>query len=192
MFKWFKKKLEKKKPKPKMTPQQVANTVSAITKIRDAKNDDDFIKGMMDLPANKKKNLTFKSVDACFEYMEKFFSNYELEAKSLYHGKILQIDKTGTAAYVKVLCLINGRTDYAIVTAEKGEECNSQLKKGDMVYVGVEQVNKTIDNAVRGWEKSMTEKDYAGGGMHPNSFVSIVKKLKLNLNIISSQFDYED
>ena len=66
--------------------------------------------------------------------MEKFFSNYELENKSLYHGKILQIDKTETAAFIKVLCLINGQTDYAIITAEKGEECKSKLKKGHLVY----------------------------------------------------------
>ena len=56
-----------------MTPQEIADSVSAIKKIRDAKNDNDFIKGMMDLPSKKKKKLTFKSVDACFEYMENFF-----------------------------------------------------------------------------------------------------------------------
>jgi hypothetical protein len=184
---------KKKIPTKKTTSKKnLDEGVKALKKIMSAKNDQDFLAGMMDLPTNKKKSLSFKSVNDCFEYMEKFFSNYELETKSLYHGKILQIDKTGTAAYVKVLCLINGRTDYAIVTAEKGEECKSQLKKGDMVYVGVEQINKTIDNTVRRWEKTMTEKDYAGGGLYPNSFVSIVKKLKLNLNIISSQFDYEN
>ena len=39
---------------------------------------------MIDLPLNKKKNLTFKSVDACFEYMEKFFTNDELESIRIY------------------------------------------------------------------------------------------------------------
>ena len=193
LFDIFKNKnLKKKKPKTKMTPQEIADSVSAIKKIRDAKNDNDFIKGMMDLPANKKKKLTFKSVDACFEYMEKFFSNYELENKSLYHGKILQIDKTETAAFIKVLCLINGQTDYAIITAEKGEECNSKLKKGDMVYVGLEMVQKTIDNRVRRWEENMKEKDYPGKDLHPNSFGTILKKLKLELNTSTKQFEFED
>ena len=33
---------------------------------------------------------------------------------------------------------------YAIITAEKGEECKSKLKKGDMVYVGLEMVQKLL------------------------------------------------
>ena len=138
-----------------------------------------------------KDNLVFKSVDSCFEYMEKFFSNYELENKSLYHGKILQIDKTATSAFIKVLCLINGKTDYALVTAEKGEECKSKLKKGDMVYVGIEMVQKTIDNRVRGWKENMKEKDYPGKDLHPNSFGTILKKLKLELNTSTKQFEFE-
>ncbi len=57
LFDIFKnKKLKKKKSKTKMTPQEIADSVSAIKKIRDAKNDNDFIKGMMDLPSKKKRN----------------------------------------------------------------------------------------------------------------------------------------
>ena len=65
--------------------------------------------------------ITFKSVDACLEYMEKFFTNDELLPNSLYHGKILHmiVNDAGkkTLAYVKVLCLIDGKTDYAMVSA---------------------------------------------------------------------------
>ena len=139
-----------------------------------------------------KDKLIFKSVDECFKYMEKFFSNYELENKSLYHGKILQIDKSETSAYIKVLCLINGKTDYALVTAEKGEECKSKLKKGDMVYVGIEMVNKTIDNSVRKWSVTYKdEKDYISKPMYPNSFGIILKKLKLELNTSTKKFEFE-
>ena len=192
-----KKKLDKKNLKPKMTPQQVADAVSAITKIRNAKNDEDFIKGMTDLPANKKKKLTFKSVDACFEYMEKFFTNDELLPNSLYHGKILHIivNDVGksTLAYVKVLCLINGKTDYAMVSTFI-DECKSKLNKGDMVYIGMTTyINKTIDNRVRKWEKTFkTEEDFKGGGLHPNNTGTVLKKLKLTLNVATNQFDYED
>jgi hypothetical protein len=180
-----------------MTPQQVADAVSAITKIRNAKNDEDFIQGMTDLPANKKKKLTFKSVDACFEYMEKFFSNDELKPNSLYHGKILHIivNDVGksTLAYVKVLCLINGKTDYAMVSTFI-DECKSKLNKGDMVYIGMTTyINKTIDNRVRKWEKTFkTEEDFKGGGLHPNNTGTVLKKLKLTLNVATNQFDYED
>ena len=200
-----KKKLDKKNLKPKMTPQQVADAVSAITKIRNAQNDEDFIQGMTDLPANKKKKLTFKSVDACFEYMEKFFTNDELLSNSLYHGKILYmiVNDAGkkTLAYVKVLCLIYGKTDYAMVSGFLCDcedmwkcKCKTKLKIGDMVYVGMGTViNKTIDNTVRRWEeKFKTEEDFKGDKWHKNNYGTIIKKLKLTLNVATSQFDHED
>ena len=196
LFNFLKKK--KKLPKSEASREDIEKGVKAIRKIMNAQNDKDFIEGMLDLPgksnksSEKQNNLTFKSVDASFEYMEKFFGNAPLEKKGLYHGKILQIDKTGTAAFIKVLCLINGQTDYAIISAEKGEECNSKLKKGDMVYVGMESINKTIDNRVRRWEKDMKEKDYPGKDLHPNSFGTIVKKLKLELNVSTNQFEIDE
>jgi hypothetical protein len=152
-----------------------------------------------------KDKLVFKSVDACFEYMEKFFTNDELEPNSLYHGKIVHMlvndEGKSTLAYVKVLCLIDGKTDYAMVTAFLCScdniwncECKTKLKKGDMVYVGMTTyINKTIDNRVRRWEeKFKTEEDFKGGGMHTNNTGTIIKKLKLTLNVATSQFDHED
>ena len=114
-----------------------------------------------------KEKLTFKSVDACFEYMEKFFSNHELEPKSLYHGKIVHmiVNDAGktTLGYAKVLCLINGKTDYAMVTAHLCScdifncDCKTNLKIGDMAYIGMSTViNKTIDNRISPKETSIT------------------------------------
>ena len=96
-------------------------------------------------------------------------------------------------AYVKVLCLIDGKTDYAMVSAFV-DECKSKLNKGDMVYVGMTTyINKTIDNTVRRWEeKFKTEEDFKGDKWHKNNTGTIIKKLKLNLNVATSQFDHED
>ena len=143
-----------------------------------------------------KEKLTFKSVDACFEYMEKFFTNDELKPNSLYHGKIVHMlvndEGMNTLAYVKVLCLIDGKTDYAMVSAFV-DECKSKLNKGDMVYVGMTTyINKTIDNTVRRWEeKFKTEEDFQGDNFHQNNAGTIVKKLKLELNIETNQFEVE-
>ena len=144
-----------------------------------------------------KDKLVFKSVDACFEYMEKFFTNAELEPNSLYHGKIVHMlvndEGMNTLAYVKVLCLIDGKTDYAMVSAFV-DECKSKLNKGDMVYVGMTTyINKTIDNTVRRWEeKFKTEEDFKGDNYHQNNTGTILKKLKLELNTETSQFEYDE
>ena len=152
-----------------------------------------------------KDKLVFKSVDACLEYMEKFFTNAELEPNSMYSGKILHmiVNDAGkkTLAYVKVLCLIDGKTDYAMVSAFLCDcfniwncECKTKLKTGDMVYVGMGTViNKTIDNTVRRWEeKFKTEEDFKGDKWHTNNTGTIIKKLKLELNAATGMFEHED
>ena len=152
-----------------------------------------------------KDKLVFKSVDACLEYMEKFFTNAELEPNSMYSGKILHMIENDagkkTLAYVKVLCLIDGKTDYAMVSAFLCDcdniwncKCKPKLKTGDMVYVGMTTyINKTIDNTVRRWEeKFKTIEDFKGDKWHQNNTGTIVKKLKLTLNVATSQFDHED
>jgi len=152
-----------------------------------------------------KEKLIFKSVDACFEYMEKFFTNDELLPNSLYHGKILHMivnDKgKKTLAYVKVLCLIDGKTDYAMVSAFLCScenilncKCKTKLKNGDMVYIGMTTyINKTIDNTVRRWEeKFKTEEDFKGDKWHRNNTGTIIKKLELELNTITNQFGVEE
>ena len=150
------------------------------------------------------KKLTFKSVDACFEYMEKFFTNDELKPNSLYHGKIVHmiVNDAGktTLAYAKVLCLINGKTDYAMVTASLCScetfncDCKTNLKIGDMAYIGMGTViNKTIDNTVRRWEENFkTEEDFKGDNLHQNNLGAIVKKLKLELSTETNQFEVEE
>ena len=151
-----------------------------------------------------KDKLTFKSVDACLEYMEKFFTNAELEPNSMYSGKILHmiVNDAGkkTLAYVKVLCLIDGKTDYAMVSAFLCScenilncKCKTKLKNGDMVYIGMTTyINKTIDNTVRRWEeKFKTEEDFKGDKWHRNNTGTIIKKLKLELNTVTNQFESE-
>ena len=152
-----------------------------------------------------KDKLVFKSVDACLEYMEKFFTNAELEPNSMHSGKILHMIENDagkkTLAYVKVLCLIDGKTDYAMVSAFLCDcfniwncECKTKLKTGDMVYVGMtSSINKTIDNTVRRWEeKFKTEEDFKGDKWHRNNTGTIIKKHKLELNTVTNQFEVEE
>ena len=151
-----------------------------------------------------KDKLVFKSVDACFEYMEKFFTNDELLPKSLYHGKIVHmiVNDAGktTLGYAKVLCLIDGKPDYAMVTTFLCSceifncDCKTNVKIGDMVYIGMDgPIDKTIDNVVRRWEeKFKTEEDFKGDDYHQNNTGTILKKLKLELNTKTSQFEYEE
>ena len=152
-----------------------------------------------------KDKLVFKSVDACLEYMEKFFTNAELEPNSMHSGKILHMIENDagkkTLAYVKVLCLIDGKTDYAMVSAFLCDcenmwncKCKTKLKIGDMVYVGMGTViNKTIDNTVRRWEeKFKTEEDFKGDKWHQNNHGTIIKKLKLELNAATGMFEHEE
>ena len=106
-----------------------------------------------------------------------------------------------TLAYVKVLCLIDGKTDYAMVSGFLCDcedmwkcACKTKLKTGDMVYVGMTTViNKTIDNTVRRWEeKFKTEEDFKGDKWHTNNTGTIIKKLKLELNTATGMFEHED
>ena len=105
-----------------------------------------------------------------------------------------------TLAYAKVLCLIKGKTDYAMVTASLCScetfncDCKRNLKIGDMAYIGMGTViNKTIDNTVRRWEENFkTEEDFKGDNLHQNNRGAIVKKLKLELSTETNQFEVEE
>ena len=142
--------------------------------------------------SNKQKNLIFKSVDACLKYMEKFFTNYQLEKKSLYHGKILFLESKPSqppeTALVKVLCLIDGKTDYALITAMKGADCKSKLKVNDFVYIGMEEVS----NDIIPWKKTMNPIHFSKRLYGSNSLGVIVKKLTFELNVTTSQFEHEE
>ena len=63
-----------------------------------------------------------------------------------------------------------------------------------MVYIGMDgPIDKTIDNVVRRWEeKFKTEEDFKGDDYHQNNTGTILKKLKLELNTETSQFEYEE
>ena len=125
-----------RKHQQKEKEEKYLKGVKTLRKMMLAKNDNEFSRASLEMnnQINEKNKLHFKSVDAAFEYMEKFFSNYKIEKKSLYHGKITSLNKKKDTAHVKVLCLINNKTDYAIVTAVKSNDLEKDLKKGDFVY----------------------------------------------------------
>ena len=161
--------------------------IQALNIIRNAKNDKEFIQGMLKFSGKTKKNLFFKSVDACLDYMEKFFVNYPLENKHLYYGKIVNLDKTKSFVFVKVLCLIDGITSYAMVTAVKSNELkNKILKKGDFVYLGIEEVGTVIPYKLAGSPQNMKKLINSN-----NTKGNIVKRLTYELDVEKTQFIWE-
>ena len=87
-----------RKQQEKKHQEEYLKGVFALRKFINIQNDNPSQK------INNKNNLHFKSVDAAFEYMEKFFTNHPIEKKSLYHGKVLFINAKHDLAFVKVLC----------------------------------------------------------------------------------------
>ena len=161
--------------------------IQALNIIRNAKNDKEFIKGMMKFSGNQKKNLFFKSVDACLNYMEKFFVNYPLENKHLYYGKIIKLDSKKNLAFIKVLCLIDGVTNYAMVTAVKSDELsNKKKKKDDFVYVGIEEVGTVIPYKLAFSPQNMKKLINSN-----NTKGNIVKRLTYELDVEKTQFIWE-
>ena len=178
-----------KKYQAKEKEEKYLKTVKTLRKMMLASNDSEFSNASIEMnnQINKKNKLYFKSVDAAFEYMEKFFSNYQIEKKSLYHGKITFLNKKKDTAHVKVLCLINNKTDYAVVTAVKSDSLKKDLKNGDFVYVGIEDVGQVVP-----WKKTFSKSGMESILLNQNSKGVIVKKLTLGLNITSSMFEFDE
>lgn len=169
--------------------KKYSKAVTALRKIVKARNDKEFIDANLELrkEIDKKNKLYFKSVDAALEYMEKFFKNYPIEKKHLYYGKVLHLDSKKTLAFVKLLCIINGKTDYAMATAVKSNELKKPLKKGDFVYVGIEDVGKVIP-----YKKSTTPAALKKLINANNTKGVIVAKASLGLDIKNSRFDLDE
>jgi len=170
-----------RKQQEKKHQEKYLKGVFALRKFINIQNDNPSQK------INNKNNLHFKSVDAAFEYMEKFFTNHPIEKKSLYHGKVLFINAKHDLAFVKVLCLIDNKTNYAIVTAIKSEDLKKELKKGDFVYVGIEDVRDVLP-----WKKSFTQSNLVKLINVNNTKGVVVKKLTLSLNIASDMFEFDE
>jgi hypothetical protein len=86
-----------------------------------------------------------------------------------------------------VLCLIDNKTNYAIVTAIKSEDLKKELKKGDFVYVGIEDVRDVLP-----WKKSFTQSNLVKLINVNNTKGVVVKKLTLSLNIASDMFEFDE
>jgi len=172
VIRYFYRESQAKKNRPKVSPQEIANRVSAIMAMKNKKS---------------QTNLFFKSTDTALEYIEKFFSNFVLEERGLYYGKILHLDKAKTFGYAKVLCLIDNKAGYALVSVIKGRECKSELAKGDLVYVGIKEVNNII-----AYKESFNLANFKKNKNVNNTVGSIVKKMTLELNPQNSQFEFAD
>ena len=135
-------------------------------------------------------NLAAKTLDMISEHVYPGVTTDELD--KICHDFIILNNATpatlGYRGYPKSSCIsLNHVVCHGIPS-------NKKLKNGDMVYIGMTTyINKTIDNTVRRWEeKFKTEEDFKGDKWHKNNTGTIIKKLKLTLNVATSQFDHED
>ena len=73
------------------------------------------------------------------------------------------------------------------VYAVKSNDLEKDLKKGDFVYVGIEDVGEVIP-----WKKTFSKSGMSSILLNQNSKGVIVKKLTLGLNITSSMFEFDE
>ena len=137
LFDFFKKK--KKPKKSKATKEDINKGVEAIRKISKAKNDKEFIEGMMDLPINKKKGpLVFKGGREAFEYIQKFIDTNPLKAGNVYYGVL-----GAGAKLAQIHCKVKGKTETMMVRVD-GQKCDAQLDMDDLVLIEVQDVRKGL------------------------------------------------
>ena len=141
---------------------------------------------------NTSGNLFFKSNKDAFEYTQKYFSNYKLEAKSVYHGICL------TPYLVQIHCLNNNNNNILTpIVVEKSKDLKKEIQVGDFVLVGVEEVKELITSEkLKKLGITSEKKDYESKlkkkVIRDSSKGVILKKLTLELDIKSHQFVFDE
>ena len=191
LFDLFKKK--KKLKKSKASKEDIKKGVEALRKISKAKNDKEFIEGMMNLPINKNKRpLVFKGGREAFEYIQKFIDTNPLKAGNVYYGVL-----GAGAKFAQIHCKVKGKTETMMARID-GKECDTQIDMDDLVLIKVQDVRKGLtlkESLDISKLKDKSQKSVLSAIVKittQSSIGIVVKKLKPEMSVKTMTFDRID
>jgi hypothetical protein len=141
---------------------------------------------------NSTGNLFFKSNQLAYEYVQKFFSNHKLEAKGLYYGIYVMEN------FVRTHCLDNNNnTVFTFVCVNKSKDLKKNIKIGDFVLIGIEEVKKlftteTLEKVSKGKNSTETALNLSRAMVLEAPRGVILKKATLELDLKSNQFIFDE
>jgi hypothetical protein len=141
---------------------------------------------------NPSGNLFFKSNHLAYEYVQKFFSNHKLEAKGLYYGIYVMEN------FVRTHCLDNNNnTVFTFVCVNKSKDLKKDIKIGDFVLIGIEEVKKlftteTLEKVPKGKNSIETALNLSRAMVLEAPRGVILKKATLELDLKSNQFIFDE
>jgi hypothetical protein len=141
---------------------------------------------------NSTGNLFFKSNQLAYEYVQKFFSNHKLEAKGLYYGIYVMEN------FVRTHCLDNNNnTVFTFVCVNKSKDLKKDIKIGDFVLIGIEEVKKlftteTLEKVPKGKNSIETALNLSRAMVLEAPRGVILKKATLELDLKSNQFIFDE
>ena len=154
-----------------------------------------LIMGLFDIFKKKKKakktqNLIFKSSEDAFQYTTKFFTNYKIDLKSMYHGVMLESD-----GLAKICVLDKGEPVNTFVNVKNHPDLKSQVNKGDFVLIGISEFKKLmtpkrLEEIGKKYENDKTKLvvELASSLVKESPKGFVLYKLSLELDIASNQF----
>jgi hypothetical protein len=137
-------------------------------------------------------NLFFKSNKDAYEYVKKFFSNYKLEKKGLYHGIYVQ------PHFVRTHCLDdNNNVVFTFVCVDKSKDLKKDINIGDFVLIGIEEAKKpftieSLEKVKKGKNSKETAWNLSQAMVYEAPRGIILKKLTLELDIKTGQFVFDE
>lgn len=137
-------------------------------------------------------NIFFKSNQHAYEYVQKYFSNYKLEKKSVYHGIYVLPN------FVRTHCLDNNNNVvFTFVCVDKSKDLKKNINIGDFVLVGIEEVKElftteSLDKVAKGKNSTQTALNLTREMVAKAPRGIILKKLTLELDIKTGQFVFDE
>jgi hypothetical protein len=137
-------------------------------------------------------NLFFKSNKDAYEYVQKYFSDYKLEKKGVYHGIYVMPN------FARIHCLDdNNKVVFTFVCVDKSKDLKKDINVGDFVLIGIEEVKKpftteTLDKVPKGKNSNETAFNLSKAMVSEAPRGTILKKLTIELDIKTGQFVFDE